>query len=127
MNLLLDTKVALWALSAPEKLGAIALAALRDPRNRVAVSTATVWEVEFKRATGRLEAPDDFASEFVDRGFEELPVTSEHATTAGRLPFVHADPFDRTLIGQAIVEGLRIVTADPTFAEYDVLIVDPSR
>ncbi len=127
MNLLLDTHVALWALSAPTgHLGPTTIEALRDPRNLVAVSAASVWEVEIKRAIGRLDAPDGFASECMDRGFDELPISFEHAGAAGRLPLVHTDPFDRMLIGQAIVEGYRLVTADRTLAEYDVAIVDPA-
>ena len=30
----------------------------------------------------------------------------------------HRDPFDRMLIGQALVESLTIATLDPAFAEY---------
>ncbi|MGH3594207.1 MAG: hypothetical protein ACRDRF_24715 [Pseudonocardiaceae bacterium] len=35
----------------------------------------------------------------------------------------HRDPFDRLLIAQAQCEGLTIVTADRTFAAYDVPIM----
>ena len=127
MNLLLDTHVALWALSDPEgRLGPETLAALRDPRNAVAVSAATVWEVEIKRAIGKLDAPDGFASECLDRGFDELPITFGHAAAAARLPLFHPDPFDRMLIGQALVEGYRVVTVDRAFADYDIALVDPA-
>jgi PIN domain nuclease of toxin-antitoxin system len=39
------------------------------------------------------------------------------------LPSHHRDPFDRLLIAQAQVERLPIVTADPSFADYDVTVV----
>jgi PIN domain nuclease of toxin-antitoxin system len=127
VNLLLDTHVALWALTDPAAhLGPLTLAALRDPDNAVAVSAATVWEIEIKRAIGKLDAPDGFAAECIDRGFDELPITFEHAATTARLPLLHTDPFDRMLIGQASVEGYRIVTVDRAFAGYDVAVVDPA-
>ena len=46
--------------------------------------------------------------------------------TAGSLPVHHADPFDRMLIAQAIVEGAQIVTADSTFGRYDIDVI-PAR
>ncbi len=36
----------------------------------------------------------------------------------------HRDPFDRLLIAQARAEGLRIVTADPRIASYDVALIE---
>jgi PIN domain nuclease of toxin-antitoxin system len=127
VNLLLDTHVALWALTDPDsRLGPDTAAALRDPRNAVAISAATVWEVEIKRAIGKLDAPDGFAAECLDRGFDELPISFEHAAAAARLPLLHTDPFDRMLIGQASVEGLRIVTVDRAFADYEIVLVDPT-
>jgi len=117
---LLDTHVALWALAAPERLDEALQRELADPRNVAAVSAAVVWEVEIKRALGKLAAPDGFAAECVRLGFDELPISFEHAERAGRLPMVHADPFDRMMIAQAQHEHLTIVTADPAFAGYEV-------
>jgi len=37
-----------------------------------------------------------------------------------RLPALHRDPFDRTLICQAIAEGLTIVTPDEAIRRYPV-------
>jgi len=34
------------------------------------------------------------------------------------LPLLHADPFDRILVSQAIVHGLTIVTPDPLVTQY---------
>jgi PIN domain nuclease of toxin-antitoxin system len=36
---------------------------------------------------------------------------------------VHKDPFDRLLIGQAVVEGAVIVTKDADFKHYPVSVV----
>lgn len=34
------------------------------------------------------------------------------------LPPIHRDPFDRILIAQAQIEGITLVTADATIAQY---------
>jgi PIN domain nuclease of toxin-antitoxin system len=49
-----------------------------------------------------------------------LPVAHSHALQVFALPPHHRDPFDRILIAQAQIEGMTILTADPSFAKYDV-------
>ncbi len=126
MNLLLDTHVVLWAFADPDRLSPKVRAAIVDPRNAVAVSAATVWEVEIKRQLGKLVAPDGFASLCLERGFDELPISFAHAQAAGALPRHHDDPFDRMLIAQAMVDGLDLVTADEAFRNYDVRLLAPA-
>jgi PIN domain nuclease of toxin-antitoxin system len=41
------------------------------------------------------------------------------------LPRFHGEPFDRMLIAQARVEGLRLMTADLAMEGYDVMVVRP--
>ncbi|MEZ5215239.1 MAG: type II toxin-antitoxin system VapC family toxin [Ilumatobacteraceae bacterium] len=125
MMLLLDTHVALWAFADPGRLGAETRAAIVDPRNTVAISAISVWEVEIKRALGKLRAPDAFAQLCLERGFDELPVRFEHAERAGRLPPIHADPFDRMLVAQAQLEQCPIVTHDRSISAYDVRVWSP--
>jgi PIN domain nuclease of toxin-antitoxin system len=36
------------------------------------------------------------------------------------LPAIHADPFDRMLVAQAVVEDLELVTGDETLRSYPV-------
>ncbi|HWP63211.1 MAG TPA: type II toxin-antitoxin system VapC family toxin, partial [Candidatus Binatia bacterium] len=87
------------------------------------VSAASAWEIAMKRSLGRLDAPDDLGDAIRVVGFDELPIAIAHALAVGRLPMHHRDPFDRLLIGQALVEGLTIVTRDPNFAPYGVPIL----
>ncbi|MBV8594349.1 MAG: type II toxin-antitoxin system VapC family toxin, partial [Caulobacteraceae bacterium] len=54
----------------------------------------------------------------LDHGYDELPVTSEHAVAVPRLPTLHKDPFDRLLIAQCLVEGITLLTADEAVARY---------
>lgn len=123
MRLLLDTHVALWALGEPDRLSDEVASLVADPAHEVYVSAVTVWEVEIKRAIGKLTAPDDFATEVIERGFDGLPIDLAHASAAGRLPLLHADPFDRMLVAQAMVEGLTLVSDDRNVAAYDVVIL----
>lgn len=122
-RLLLDTHVALWAFSAPKTLAPAIRDLLVDPRTTVAVSAASVWEVAIKRAIGKLTAPMGFAALCIERGFDPLAITFEHAEQAGALPPHHADPFDRMLVAQAVAEDLELVSNDQIFDHYDVRLL----
>jgi PIN domain nuclease of toxin-antitoxin system len=91
------------------------------------VSAASIWEIEIKRATGRLTAPDDVGERALEEGYEPLPISFEHALAAGRLPAFHRDPFDRMLVAQARVEGLTLATSDPEIARYDITGLEVAR
>ncbi len=45
-----------------------------------------------------------------------LALTGEHADTAAGLNLAHKDPFCRLIAGQAIAEGLAVVSSDRAFA-----------
>jgi PIN domain nuclease of toxin-antitoxin system len=86
----------------------------------VYVSAASTWEIEIKRAIGKLEAPDDLEVALVASQFTDLPMTVAHSIEAARLPRHHDDPFDRMLVAQANTEGLTLVTSDRRLKSYDV-------
>ncbi|MDN5882998.1 MAG: type II toxin-antitoxin system VapC family toxin [Nitrosospira sp.] len=123
MRLLLDTHALLWWLADMPQLGAFAQASIERGDNNVIVSAASAWEIEIKRAVGKLKAPNDLATAIEAAGFETLPITMEHAVTAGRLPRHHDDPFDRMLIAQALVEPLTIISKDSAFRSYGVALI----
>jgi PIN domain nuclease of toxin-antitoxin system len=123
VRLLLDTHALLWAVSDPEELTERARDVLRDGRNEVLVSAASVWEIAIKRALGKLTAPDDLGPVLAAVSFSPLPISLEHASLAGSLPPHHRDPFDRMLIAQAQLESLTIVTRDVRFARYGVQLL----
>lgn len=120
MRLLVDTHVVLWALTTPERLSAPARAALVAPRNTLYLSAASAWEMEIKRATGKLRTPASFDDELARLRLEELPVRLAHTRELRRLPDHHKDPFDRLLVAQARSESLVLVTADPAIRRYPV-------
>lgn len=62
MNLLLDSHALLWALHAPARMRAEAVALIGDPRRAVYFSAASAWELEIKAARGKLSLPADWCS-----------------------------------------------------------------
>jgi PIN domain nuclease of toxin-antitoxin system len=59
----------------------------------------------------------------LETGYSLLSVEPHHAEAIRHLPLHHRDPFDRMLIAQAKVEGLTLMTADPAYRAYDVVIL----
>ena len=119
MRLVLDTHVVLWWRQKNRRLSARATETIATAAD-VYVSAASAWEVVIKSSLGRLSLDDPFETHVLDAGFEPLPISLAHAEEVGRLPAIHADPFDRMLIAQACVEGLTLVTHDEVIARYDV-------
>jgi PIN domain nuclease of toxin-antitoxin system len=109
MTLLLDTHIALWAITGDATLGGDVLDRLRhDPD--IFLSPVSLWEITLKQATGKLAGPADLTERVRDMGFRELPVTQAHAIAAARLPPHHRDPFepdaDRTGIHRRLHAGV---------------------
>lgn len=124
MRLLLDTHVAIWTLTEPRRIASRIFEAIGDPENEVKVSAVAVWEVAIKHRLGRPDSPPFSGHEaighFAQAGFAPLDVTATHAAMVQRLPPLHADPFDRLMLAQAIVEGMQFVTYDRHLSRYDV-------
>ncbi|MCA1732753.1 MAG: type II toxin-antitoxin system VapC family toxin [Acidobacteria bacterium] len=121
MKLLLDTHLLLRAAGEPEQLSAAARRQIVDPENTLLFSAASIWEIAIKSALGRESfriEPRILRRGLLDNGYEELPITSEHAVSIDALPSVHKDPFDRILIAQALTEGLILLTSDRQLARY---------
>jgi PIN domain nuclease of toxin-antitoxin system len=112
--------VLLWAQG--DRLGGRTRSAIQAAE-AVYVSAATIWEIEVKRASGKLRVEADMAAIVDEAGYERLPITFEHAVEAGRLPLHHRDPFDRMLVAQARVESLTLATSDEALARYGVQIL----
>ncbi|MGI8991292.1 MAG: type II toxin-antitoxin system VapC family toxin [Bryobacteraceae bacterium] len=122
MKLLLDTNVFLWAFNRPNKLSVKARQAMSDRSNELVVSCISIWEIVNKVAAGKLQTsarPEDFNRYCDDLGIARiLSVEASHVYQLRALPSAHADPFDRMLVAQAQVEGLRFVSSDSVIAEH---------
>jgi PIN domain nuclease of toxin-antitoxin system len=120
-RLLLDTQVVLWALAGHRRLPREARRLIDD--HEAIVSAASIWEIAIKVSIGKLEAdPAAVRLALEPSGFDELPVTGEHAARVALLPTHHRDPFDRMLVAQCLVEGLVLLTVDGQLAPYGALV-----
>jgi PIN domain nuclease of toxin-antitoxin system len=121
VRLLLDTHVLLWWLADDRKLTKNARSIIANTDNDVLVSAASLWEISIKATLGRLEIElDDLEPAIARSGFRSVPISFRHALTAGRLPAIHRDPFDRMLVAQASVEELRLLSHDRVFLRYNL-------
>ena len=126
MNLLLDTQVALWAITDNPKLSQKARDLIQSPKTSVWVSVANVWEIAIKHALGRGDMPvssQDALRYFQESDYRLLPVEAEHAVAVEELPMHHQDQFDRILVAQALVEPMRLMTHDSLVALYSDTII----
>ena len=119
-TLLLDTHVLLWANEAPERLSNDAVAALENPANTLLVSSISVAEIEIKRRLGKLAMEHSCQTLTSRLDAAWLDLTAAHAMGLRTLPYLHADPFDRLLIAQAITESCTLVTADEKVLAYPI-------
>jgi len=126
MNLLLDTHVALWAITDSPRLSPTARELIASPKNTVWVSAAAVWEIAIKHSLGRGDMPVSSAKAlayFQEAGYRILAVDAEHAVAAEALAPHHQDPFDRIMVGQALVEPMRLMSHDPVVASYSDTVI----
>ncbi len=121
MKLLLDTHLLIWAAGAPDKLSKKARKLIEDRDNEIAFSAVSIWEIAIKYALDRPDLrvdPHLMRRGCLENAMTELVMTSNHAIIAASLPPVHKDPFDRMLVAQAMAEGITLLTADETIAQY---------
>lgn len=116
---LLDTNIVLLGLAETESVPLRVRTQVDS--GEVTLSVLSYWEVMLKSRKGKLNVgePRVWWAEVLERfAATVLPLRPEHISATGELPFHHQDPFDRALIGQAIVEELTLVTLDTEITEY---------
>jgi PIN domain nuclease of toxin-antitoxin system len=107
----------------PARIGTEAREAIRRGEEEIVVSAVVIWEVAIKRRLGKLDAPADLLSRLEQADVGLLPITARHADQVGTLPMHHQDPFDRLLIVQAMIDGLKLVSADGAMRRYEVEVI----
>ncbi|ACH82830.1 MULTISPECIES: type II toxin-antitoxin system VapC family toxin [Acidithiobacillus] len=123
---MLDTHVALWAITDSPRLSKKAREMIELPKSSIWISAATIWEIAIKRSLGRGDMPvssQEAMRYFGESGYRFLPIEPEHAAAVEDLPAHHADPFDRILVAQALVEPMRLITHDAMVACYSDTII----
>ena len=95
-----------------------------DPGNIVYLSVVSVWEIIVKRQLGRLplaEPPKIYVpKEREKHRILPLDLAEPAVLVLPRLPDLHADPFDRMLVCQAIALGMVLLTPDVQIQAYPV-------
>ncbi len=122
MRYLLDTHGLIWWWEGSDKLPERVYTLLADPANRIYVSAVTAWEIATKVRADKLPSMSRYMTgydaEVAASGFLALEVRSDHGLKGGLLNGDHRDPFDRLLAAQALIEGLIVITRDPSFAQF---------
>ncbi len=125
--MLLDTHVALWAITDSPRLSRKDRDLLLNPRNNIWVSTASLWEIAIKHSLGRGDMPvsgEGGAGLFsASRLRHSSDRTRARSVAIEQLPPHHQDPFDRILVAQALTEPMRLLTHDEKVASYSSTII----
>ena len=127
MKILLDTHIALWAITGSSELSAEIVDMLEAEENEIFYSIASVWEIAIKHQKRSDQMPvseEEFESYCRESDFRPLRIASEHigaikglSQLAGTLE--HKDPFDRLLIAQAKIEDMIFLTHDALLQGYN--------
>ena len=121
MKYLVDTHLLIWAVANTHMLSSVAKSILSDATSEFFFSVASIWEIALKCAKHPDDMPlsaADARREFIAAGFKELTIDSDAAVAISALPSIHGDPFDRLLIAQSRVSGLKFLTHDHLIAPY---------
>lgn len=121
--IVLDTHVLLWWRDEHPRLSAEARRQIGSA-GEIGVPTACCLELAALERRGRIALQGGAAAwiraAVLGDRVVELPLTSEIAIEAGRLPDVFpGDPVDRIVYATATVTGSRLVTADRRITAFD--------
>ncbi len=122
MRLLLDTHFLIWLVDDGWKtIDARFRRVFEDPDTSLVASIVSVWEIAIKVRLRKLElrTPLTAVPESLRTLGLDLLVIDEHHVLAEVAPEpATRDPFDRLLLAQCQVEGLRLLTADRALAGH---------
>ena len=127
MNILLDTHIAIWAISNHRNLPDKARELISDPNNNIYFSSVSTWEVLLKRDSPKNNltlTPEEFVEYCEESGYYQLNMKSKHVLEAAALDISnvdkeHRDPFDRILLAQAKAENYSFLTHDSRLPLYN--------
>lgn len=126
MRLLLDSHILIAiAERKTEALPAQIRALLEQHGVEFIVSVASLWEIAIKFRLGKLPMtvpPEDLPELITGLGFELLPIFVPHAIAAVEPEPPTRDPFDRLLLAQCKIEGLRLATIDRALIDHPLAL-----
>jgi PIN domain nuclease of toxin-antitoxin system len=123
--LIFDSHIFIWMLREPQRLSPAAYDDLKGRPDPILISMASVWEIEMKRASGKLDMGNfNWHLAQSDQFIEIIDMTLDDTIRAARLPMLHRDPFDRMIIAQALNRSAVVVTRDTVFRDYGVAVLE---
>ena len=124
MKILFDTHTFLWWIGEPERLSKKLHDLCKDRNNTILLSVVSVWEIQIKRAIGKLRLNESLKDlierEQLANGLQILPVNLNHVLILDDLSDYHKDPFDRLLIAQSMLEETYLASKDKIFKSYPI-------
>ncbi|MFI3154668.1 MAG: type II toxin-antitoxin system VapC family toxin [Methylococcaceae bacterium] len=123
MRYLLDTHSLIWFLEDDKRLSGTAKGIFRDDNADIYLSIASLWEMAIKISLGKLklsQSLEQVINTLEQQSISLLSVKPIHVLAVLNLPFEHRDPFDRLLIGQALVENMKFLSNEALFLRYGV-------
>lgn len=131
MRLLLDTHVVLAILRKDALLRFPSFVAILSEVDTAGfVSIATLWEIAIKTRLGKLDPGmplEDIVSAVRQTGLNLLEIDVKHVVTAADPEPETRDPFDRLLLAQCQVEGLRLATVDGALVDHPAALQISAR
>jgi PIN domain nuclease of toxin-antitoxin system len=122
MRLLLDSNIVVPIASRErERLSAPVKLLLNVSANDIFVSVASLWEIAIKSRLGKLPliAPlRQLPITMSALGYTLLAIDRHHAIEDLLDSPATNDPFDRMLLAQCQIEGMRLVTTDRTLQQH---------
>ena len=122
MRLLLDSHIVLAFQRRDPMIASAAIDRLvRSPDNDLFVSAASLWEIALKHRLGKLDLDvriEELPDLCLSLNFELFDVNHHHAVEELEVQPPTRDPFDRLLLAQCQVEGMRLVTLDRALATH---------
>ena len=116
MKYLLDTHIWLWSLLQPENINAEIVAILIDESSELFISPISLWEILILAEKGKIElrpTPEAWIAEALERSpVKEAVLTHAIAISSRTLELPHQDPADRFIAATALVNDMKLLTAD---------------
>lgn len=124
---IIDTHIFLWLVFDPDKINTEKLKILKNPKNKIYISSIAFWEISLKYNLGKLElqglTPEELPKAAKMMGIEVMEIDKEIMASFYKLPKLatHKDPFDRIIIWKCINDNFILISQDNKFFEYEQL------
>ncbi|WP_432525516.1 type II toxin-antitoxin system VapC family toxin [Moraxella sp. ZY21109] len=123
MNILLDTHILIWYINQSNKLSQ-QLKELIEKANKIAISSATCFEIAWLVKHQRILLPKDMDYQdwiviVKEQTDIDIIAIDEHiCELAVNLPEHHKDPMDRLIIATALLYNYHLMSVDTKFSVY---------